>query len=299
MQDLVSIGMPVFNDKQFLTQALEALAAQSYSNCELIISDDCSTDGSEAICLEFAARDSRIRYIRQPTNLGISRNMMFLLAEARGEYFMWAGDDDLWHPEFITTLHAALQRDTESVSAFTPFYFVDEKTEPRADLPVYSSDYSGPTAYQRLMKLITVFDDCFGYGLFRREAIAKVRFPVWWGVNRNWAGNNIYPTLCFYLAKGNFVLAGDTPMLYKRLKEGANSPHTIPYPNSFVRGVFAYVLWKFNMVVASLNQITVARQGWTAARVAPEMFYRWMIVPAWEQLLSRGARLWRKKISFF
>ena len=79
---LVSFGMPVFNDLDYLPVALDALLAQSHDNFELIISDDCSTDGSEQVCREYAKKDPRIRYIRQTTNLGISRNLEFLLKEA-------------------------------------------------------------------------------------------------------------------------------------------------------------------------------------------------------------------------
>ncbi len=299
MQELVSIGMPVFNDKQFLAPSLEALLAQSYTNFELIISDDGSTDGSEAICREYAARDPRIRYLRQPINLGISRNMMFLLEQASGPYFMWAADDDLWHRDFITVLHDALQQNPKSISAFTPFYFVDEQDERLPDRPLRATDYSAPTAYQRLKKLIRVFDDGFGYGLFRREAIVGVRFPVWRWINKKWAGNNIYPTLCYYLAKGDFVLAGDIPMLFKRVKGGKNVNHKFPYGYSFVRGYFAFVLWKLNLVTVSLHQIARAGEGWTAFRVVPSMFFRWVILPALNQFGRRTKSLRNREISFF
>jgi len=299
MQELVSIGMPVFNDRQFLAPALDALLAQSYENFELIISDDASIDGSEVICREYAARDPRIRYIRQSTNLGISRNMMFLLKQGRGEYFMWAGDDDLWHRDFIAVLHRALQQNPETISAFTPFYFVDEQGERMADRPTRAVDYSGRTALGRLTKLIRAFDDGFGYGLFRREAIAQVRFPVWWWINEKLAYNNIYPTLCHYLAKGDFMLAGDEPMLFKRLKGEQGINHKVPYANNFLRGYVAYALWKFNLVVASLSQISRAGKGWTALLVFPSMLFRWAIAPAIKQLLGRANRLRRGELSFF
>ena len=175
MKELVSIGMPVFNDKPFLAPAIDALLAQTYTNFELIISDDGSTDGSEKICRDYAARDPRIRYIRQPKTLGISRNMTFLLGEGKGEYFMWAADDDLWHCDFIATLHTALEQNPESISAFTPFYFVDERGEELCTPPLRASDYSGCNPYQRLRKLVTIVEDGFGFGLFRRHFFFVLR----------------------------------------------------------------------------------------------------------------------------
>ena len=106
---LVSIGMPVYNDAKFISQALNSLLNQSYQNIELIISDDGSTDGSDLICHNYACKDPRIHYIRQPINLGIQKNMEFVLKEAKGEFFMWAGDDDLWEKEFISELLTPLQ----------------------------------------------------------------------------------------------------------------------------------------------------------------------------------------------
>ena len=79
---LVSIGMPVYNGVDVLGCAIESVLSQSFRNFELIISDNASTDGSEALCRGFAANDSRIRYIRQSANLGAIGNFRFVLDEA-------------------------------------------------------------------------------------------------------------------------------------------------------------------------------------------------------------------------
>ena len=97
----VSIGMPVFNGERTLLAALDSLLAQSFTDFELIISDNASTDQTESICREYAARDNRIRYVRQGTNIGAAANFKFVLAEARGEYFMWAACDDMRSPNFV------------------------------------------------------------------------------------------------------------------------------------------------------------------------------------------------------
>lgn len=299
MTHLVSIGMPVFNDAEFLPAALDSLLTQSFADFELILSDDGSTDGSEAICREYAARDSRVRYIRQPVNLGISRNMEFLLDQARGEYFMWAGDDDAWDPRFIETLLSALQENSGAISAFTGMMFVDEHGEQYPNTIVRRSDYSGATSRVRLKKLIRIFDDGFGYGLFRRESIIGVRFPTWWWVNKPTAYNNIYPTLCYYLAKGDFVLASTEPMYFKRLKPAANVHHKSPYSRHFVRGFLVFLLWKANLVAVSLRQISRAGRGWTALRVAPSMITWWILAASKRELIKRWPLLKERKITLF
>ena len=73
----VTIGMPVYNGEKFLCNTLDCLLAQSYTNLELIISDDASTDSTSKICTEYAAKDSRIKYIRHTKNLGIESEAGF------------------------------------------------------------------------------------------------------------------------------------------------------------------------------------------------------------------------------
>ena len=100
----VSIGMPVYNGEPFIQEALDSLLAQSFSDFELIISDNASTDATQAICQEYAAMDARVYYVRQPENRGAMTNFKFVLDEAAGEYFMWAAADDVWDLEWIEYL---------------------------------------------------------------------------------------------------------------------------------------------------------------------------------------------------
>jgi glycosyltransferase involved in cell wall biosynthesis len=97
----VSIGMPVYNGAQYIREALDSLLAQTFTDFELIISDNASTDNTQAICEEYARRDSRIRYVRQSENIGATSNFSFVLNQARSDLFMWAAHDDLWAPDFL------------------------------------------------------------------------------------------------------------------------------------------------------------------------------------------------------
>jgi glycosyltransferase involved in cell wall biosynthesis len=90
----VSIGIPVYNGEPFIRETLDSLISQTFTNFELIISDNASTDGTEAICREYAAKDARIRYERQPKNFGGFSNFELVLAYAKSDYFMWIAGDD-------------------------------------------------------------------------------------------------------------------------------------------------------------------------------------------------------------
>ena len=115
----VSIGMPVFNGGVTIRDALESLLAQTFTDFELIISDNGSTDDTEKICREYDAKDERIRYVRQPKNRGAAANWAFLLDQAVGEYFMWAAHDDLWDSSYIYELTSVLDADSSVGLAFS------------------------------------------------------------------------------------------------------------------------------------------------------------------------------------
>lgn len=106
-QPLVTIGMPSYNraDKN-LPKALDSALSQTYANIEIIVSDNCSTDNTPELMRSY--QDSRLRYIRQQTNLGANGNFNACLAEARGDYFLLFHDDDLIDPDFVESCMLAV-----------------------------------------------------------------------------------------------------------------------------------------------------------------------------------------------
>lgn len=100
----VSIGFPVYNGQEYIREAIDSLLAQTESNFELIISDNASTDATEQICREYAAKDQRVIYRRQQENIGAMPNFKFVLNQAGGKYFMWAAHDDKWGNNWLAQL---------------------------------------------------------------------------------------------------------------------------------------------------------------------------------------------------
>jgi glycosyltransferase involved in cell wall biosynthesis len=97
----VSIGLPVYNGERFLATSLDSLLEQTFEDFELVISDNASSDATEEICREYAARDARILYLRRETNRGAAWNFNSLVAETDGPYFQWATHDDAHAPTCI------------------------------------------------------------------------------------------------------------------------------------------------------------------------------------------------------
>lgn len=114
--------MPVWNAEPFIVETLESVAAQTYPNLEVLISDDASTDGTAAICERFAAGDARFRVVRQPTRRGWVGNANFLLDAARGDYFFFAFHDDPLCPTYVERLVKALEDQPAAVLAFSDVF---------------------------------------------------------------------------------------------------------------------------------------------------------------------------------
>jgi glycosyltransferase involved in cell wall biosynthesis len=120
----VSIGMPVYNGATTVEVAIDALLAQSFRDFELIISDNASSDATEALCRQYAASDARVRYVRQSVNIGSARNFAFVLEQARAGWFMWAACDDVRSPDFLDVNLSFLEAHPDFVASTSPNGFV-------------------------------------------------------------------------------------------------------------------------------------------------------------------------------
>lgn len=214
-QPLVSIGMPVYNGERFIRQALDSLLAQDYENFELIISDNASADGTQEICLEYAARDKRIRYYRNESNLVALANFNRVLGLAQGSYFMWAAHDDVWEPSYISTLSRNLISASEAVLAFSAFNNVNEHG---VEIRTYPHLFELPSAnlFQRLWNYM-IQEENLGkanliYGLMRWSAIQEAGGSKVWGKGL-WGADML--VVFRLLSLGNLVLTEDL-LFHKR-----------------------------------------------------------------------------------
>lgn len=119
----VSVGMPVYNGEATLQAAIECVLNQTFTDFELIISDNASTDETEDICRRYASLDSRIRYVRQSVNFGAVKNFNFVLDQAVAEYFMWATSDDVKSVDFLEINYSFLKSNLDYVASTCPTRF--------------------------------------------------------------------------------------------------------------------------------------------------------------------------------
>lgn len=121
----VSIGLPVFNGADYLEEAIDSLLAQTYTDFELIVSDNASTDRTPEICQGYAAKDARVRYCRNATNIGAMQNWYRSFELSSGEYFLGAAHDDRYHPEFLDKCIQVFEQNPNVVVCYTKTKVID------------------------------------------------------------------------------------------------------------------------------------------------------------------------------
>ncbi len=121
----MGVCMPVFNGEAFVAESLESILAQTFTDYELLISDNASTDCTPDICREYASRDSRIRYLRNDVNIGPNRNFNLLVQKARGRYFKLATADDHCAPDFLARCVEVLDHEPEVILCYARTGLID------------------------------------------------------------------------------------------------------------------------------------------------------------------------------
>jgi glycosyltransferase involved in cell wall biosynthesis len=125
-QPLVSVITPTYNRAEYLKEALASAVKQTYKNIEIIVSDNCSTDNTEEIVSSFA--DPRIKYWKQPQNMGMFPNQIHAFKMARGKYIASLHDDDVWNEDFLEKLVPPLEENPDLILAFCDQYIIDENS---------------------------------------------------------------------------------------------------------------------------------------------------------------------------
>ena len=182
----VSIGLPVFNGEEFLEKAIESLLQQTYTDFELIISDNASTDRTREICEAFAAEDGRVHYYRNQKNIGAVQNWYRTFELSSGEYFTGAAHDDLYHPDFLLKCVEVLDRNPSVVICYTKTKAIDEQGRFIKDLDI-KIDSTSPKAHVRLYNIIGIDYLCIQlFGLIRSVAFGNTQAYIgYYGCDRN------------------------------------------------------------------------------------------------------------------
>ena len=182
-EPVVSVGLPVRNGQRFLRQALASLLSQTFTEFELIVSDNASTDETAEIVQEAASSDPRVCYHRNGVDIGAAANFNRALQLARGDLFMWAAGDDMWHPGFIGSMVSLLRESPAAVLAFCDFDNIDASGRPVREYP-HLVELEASDLFPRLTNYLGQ-PEAWGkanliYGLMRRQAILEAGGLTTW-----------------------------------------------------------------------------------------------------------------------
>ena len=176
----VSIGMPVYNGEMWIREALDSLLRQTFTDFELIISNNASNDSTEQICKEYADKDKRIKYFSQIQNQGALFNFNFVLQQAISKYFMWAACDDTWEDTFIYKCIEILDNNDEYGLVFTNYDVISRRMGfvfSKYVFPKFNSFLSGDL-FSSIGSYILLDDGChkanFIYGIWRIDLARNV-----------------------------------------------------------------------------------------------------------------------------
>ncbi len=164
--------MPIFNGERYVSEAISSILDQSYLDLELVICDNASTDRTEEICRRFARADRRVRYYRNPTNIGAHPNYNRTYELANGTYFKWVPHDDVLHKDYLSACVAALEANPDAVVCQTQLDFIDEAGGP---LGTCGTDLVGAQQKEPHLRFATAVlkpHNCYEVmGLFRRAVL--------------------------------------------------------------------------------------------------------------------------------
>ena len=170
----VTIMLPAYNGERYVASAIRSLLDQTFSDFELIIADDASTDRTGDICREFAAQDGRIRYTRNRVNVGMIANYFHVVpALAQGKYLLYASDHDLWAPDCLERYLEGFREHPEAVVVYSPATIISATGETLGE-----SKTETPRDYGKFSTFANAFsggiDSVAVNGLIRSNALQNV-----------------------------------------------------------------------------------------------------------------------------
>ncbi|MEX2381976.1 MAG: glycosyltransferase family 2 protein [Opitutales bacterium] len=171
---LISIGIPTYNRPDGLLRAVKSVRRQTCPRLEILISDNASTDTTQEVCQRLAESDNRIRYVRQPKNLGPLLNFEFLLEQSAGTFFMWVADDDTLEPNVLERYVDFLESHPDHVMvAGVVRHFFSDQANPFMEEKGFTFTQEHPvkriSAFYRKVSAGAIF-----HGLMRRKIAAGI-----------------------------------------------------------------------------------------------------------------------------
>ncbi len=195
-EPLVSIAIAIYNGERYLREQLDSLLLQTYSNIEIVVTDDSSSDSTQAILTEYAAKDNRLRWSISTRPRGMVSNFTGAVLLCRGEIIFLCDCDDVWYPEKVAK-HVEKYIDISIEWIYNEAIITDENNLPTGHLTDLIPDY-----YTRRKLLYYVWGSCIiGCATSYRASLIQNRWPAdaLSSGHDSWIQLAIFPAKPFYL----------------------------------------------------------------------------------------------------
>lgn len=189
MDGLISVIVPVYNVENYIEETIACVEAQTYSDWELLLVEDCSTDRSLEVIRRSMEKlgDVRIRLFRQSANMGAARARNFGLREARGRYIAYLDGDDLWVPEKLER-ELLFLKEKNAAFLFSGYEFADERGRGTGKVV----HVPGTLSYRQALSNTTIFTSTVMFDtekisrdLLEMPAVKSEDTALWFRVLRN------------------------------------------------------------------------------------------------------------------
>lgn len=238
MNDLVSIIMPSYNTAGYIAETIRSVLAQTYSNWELIIVDDCSTDNTDDVVAQFLS-DSRIRYLKNEKNSGAAISRNWALREAKGKWIAFLDSDDLWVPEKLEKQIRFMETNNYHFS-YTNYIEIDEQSKPNGKKITGPKKITKTGMYRYCWPgCLTVMYDAKAVGLIQIADIKK---------------NNDYAMWLQVCKKTNCYLLDEVLAYYRRGRNGSISTHSYK----------TLIIWHYKLFKEAEQKNTIAAVIYTS-----------------------------------
>ncbi len=171
---LVTIGLPLYNTAKIMEDTIQDLLGQTFTDFELVISDNASSDETGQMCQALAERDGRVRYFRQKINVGIVENQNAVFRMARGKYFKWASANDRCDEQLVAKCIEVLEHNPDVVLCFPRTRIIDSQDKVIQDCTedLHLMDEDAPSRFVKLLERMAL-NNAFN-GVFRSDVLKFV-----------------------------------------------------------------------------------------------------------------------------
>ena len=287
MTPAVTIAMPIYNGSKTVRDALGSLLAQTFTDFELIASDNASSDETLAILEDIAQADPRVRVIRRTSTSGAAQHFNDVFALRRGTYFMWAACDDLWHPQFVERTYRLLESRPEAVAALTQIAFINDQNL------VLGMDGNMAATSSNIVERMRIIFNRVGwyalYGLMRADIMARTEL-----FRKSFGGDVLF--VAELLLHGAFAIV-DAPLFAYRVaqigKTWAQCQQTVDPTRPLSPDPLSELAREVLNIIRSsdLNRLTVRRVEAMAIEELAGRNADWRLLIALEHGISEFDRL--------